>query len=265
MVAAGQEDKARILPVGHGCLRPGGGKAAPAPPQALQAGTSYQTWQEPSPHGAQQRGPGVVSVWAAAHPGSGPQGALGRCWQVSTHCAPHPCSPPLLSCTHPERGGPGACSAPAGLLVRGSLVRMYLTHSRLLYPHSPLSQVPSRCTTEPSNSLSVSLGPSSRLHLQGMEWAGGRRWDFPQSPTFTPLCMSINLTHHCPPSSPHVSAPSCFSSPSVLTHLQPHRYVPNAQPPITPTHKPSAPTRVRLRVPAHPKYTRTFSTHALHT
>lgn len=85
---------------------------------------------------------------------------------------PTPADPPVLSCTHPERGGPRACSAPAGLLVRGSLVRMYLTHC-LPCPHSPLLQVPSRCTTEPSNSLSVSLGPSSRFHLQGMEWAGG--------------------------------------------------------------------------------------------
>lgn len=85
VVAAGQEDKARILPVGHGCLRPGGlGNAALAPPQDLQPGTSYHTWQEPSPRGAQQQGPGVVSVLAAVNPGSGPQDALGRCWQIST-------------------------------------------------------------------------------------------------------------------------------------------------------------------------------------
>lgn len=54
VVAAGQEDKARILPVGHSCLRPGGRKAAPAVPQDLQPGISYHTWQEPSPRGAQQ-------------------------------------------------------------------------------------------------------------------------------------------------------------------------------------------------------------------
>lgn len=87
---------------------------------------------------------------------------------------PPPLQTPLLSRTHPEWEGPGACSVPPEFLVRRSLVRMYLTHC-LPCPHSPLLQVPSRCTTEPSNSFSVSLGPSSRLHLQGMEWAGGHR------------------------------------------------------------------------------------------
>lgn len=141
---------------------------------------------------------------------------------------------------------------PVGLLVRESLVRMYLPYC-VPCPHSPLSQVPSRCTTEPSSSLSVSLGPSSRLHLQGMEWAGGHRWDCRQHLTCTPLCVSINLTHHCLPSSPHVSAPSRFPGPSVLAHLQPHRYVPSpTTPPITPVHNPSVPARVHLQVPAHP-------------
>lgn len=143
---------------------------------------------------------------------------------------PTTCRPPPLSCTHPEWGGQGACSVPAGLLVRKSLVRMYLPYC-VPCPHSPLSQVPSRCTTEPSSSLSVSLGPSSRLHLQGMEWAGGHRWDCRQHLTCTPLCVSINLTHHCLPSSPRVSASSRFPGPSVLAHLQPHRYVPS---PTTP-------------------------------
>lgn len=164
--------------------------------------------------------------------------------------------------------------------MRGSLVRMYLTHC-LPCPHSPLLQVPSRCTTEPSNSFSVSLGPSSRLHLQGMEWAGGHRWDFPQPPT---LHSTLHVHKSHPPLSALLSTCLCtLILPQPLSsHIRnPTGMSPVPQPPITLTsqtlctHACASPmgshqpprvcmSRCQHTMGVHLTYTRTLCTHALH-
>lgn len=81
-------------------------------------------------------------------------------------------------------------------------------------PHSPLSQVPSRCTTEPSNSPSVSLGPSSRLHLQGWREQGDTGGTSLGHPTLHPPLLALLSTCLCA----HTSAtpqvcPQCHNPP----------------------------------------------------
>lgn len=88
----------------------------------------------------------------------------------SAPMSPPPLQPPLAVLYSPRTGRPGGLFS-ASRAPREGKFGQHVPPSLpcLPCPHSPPSQVPSRCTTEPSNSLSVSLGPSSRLQLQGME------------------------------------------------------------------------------------------------
>lgn len=123
-------------------------------------------------------------------------------------------------------------------------------------------------------------GPAASSTCRGWSGQGGTGGTSLSLLPCTPLCVSINLTHHCLPSSPRVSAPSYFPSPcphtSATPQVRPQSHNPPNNPKLTtplyprvcvPHGLPPAPTRVRVQAPAHrghaphvptpPMYTRT--------
>lgn len=118
---------------------------------------------------------------------------------------PTPARPPVPSHTHPGRAGRGVCSAPAGLLVRGHLVRM-----------RPPVVPPPRTPLFPPSTFPVYHGglqqPQRLLGAQrppqpagGGGVGGVHGWDAPRRWNTPPLPSGGTLRGHLPRTPPCVS------------------------------------------------------------